>query len=240
MLLGRDLWRSPSSVSPPSQSRTITNTRSAQTSLARVPPGHLWSTSQSCKCRRCYLLVRGGIYCDRWGRCLGTYAMFPSQFRAFLDILDPKDFALMRLGGCWKAWMGDSEEIPFSTGISTEDDFLDRFQARKACENQRYTINSRVFFCTAVILQVVVVVWFFEKCDLLCSTILGGLKRHYLYLQALSFLPSVHYCGCSKMPHRAVAPPRGKTDQRSPRRPPWQLRDMDQSSIDLKWMHWLD
>jgi len=48
-------------------------------------------------------------------------------------------------------------KIPFSRGISTEDDFLGRFQAMKACENQRYTTNSRDFFCTAVILQVVVV-----------------------------------------------------------------------------------
>lgn len=38
----------------------------------------------------------------------------------------------------------------------------------------------------------------------------------------------------NKMPHGAVAWSRGKTDQTSPRRPPWQRRDMDQGSIDLK------
>lgn len=60
--------------------------------------------------------------------------------------------------------MGDAEKTPFSTGISTDDGFLDRPQARTARENQRYMINSRLgFFCTAVILQVVVV-WFFQKC----------------------------------------------------------------------------
>lgn len=84
------------------------------------------------------------------GENIWVRLMFPSQFRPILDVLDPEDFALMmgfaKLGACLKAWMGDSEKIPFSIAISTEDDFLDRFQGRKACENQRYTIDSRVFF----------------------------------------------------------------------------------------------
>lgn len=55
--------------------------------------------------------------------------------------------------------MDDSEKIPFSTGTSTEQEFVDRFQVGNVYENQRCMINSRflfVCFCRVVILQEVV------------------------------------------------------------------------------------
>lgn len=166
----------------------------------RVPRGHLWSVSQPCKHRSCYFGYWGITDCDRWERCPGTS-----------DV----SFPILNHSGYFGPQGSCSNDGFCKAGITIEFDFWERFQPRKACENQRYTINSRVLFgfvCTAVILQVVVV-WFFQNHDLLCSAIPGRLKRHYLSLWTLSFPSSVHYLGCKEMPQGSSGT--GQSENRS-------------------------
>lgn len=98
-------------------------------------------------------------------------------------------------------------------------------------------INSRLlFFCTAVILQVALVC-FLQRWDLLHSTILVGLKRHYLYYK---LSPSYYLCiamTATKSYMKQWRGPETKQIRHLPGGPHGNWK-MDQGSMDFKLMQW--